>query len=219
MSLISVPGQTLLQDSDLCGCLSPDSSSIQGPSPVFGVRAHSHFQGVLIRTRSQPALQSAPQSGEIPRTEEELPTDRLDGYLLILQSPGELGVQLTTDSVALSCTKSKAAFRTACAKDKKGRSFKTGCSFLFHMLYVTQSFHFLPPCVLVSLSGCYSCSRASISCFHSPANSLQTLTWKHQQTVKTRPVAFTNCCNTQAAGKLVVAGLWGGRHVLGPQRH
>lgn len=75
VSLISVPGQTLLQDSNPCGCLSPDRNSIQGSPCIFGIRAHSH---VWESSAGQGAsLLSNPHhtSGEIPCREEEPPTD------------------------------------------------------------------------------------------------------------------------------------------------
>lgn len=174
--------------------------------------------GVLSRTRSQPTLQSTPHKWWNP-LQRGGTTHRLTGLVPMDPSePWRAGLAAhNPHHITLFRTKSKTAFRTACAKDKNSTSFRTCFSFLVHTLYITQSFHFLSPSVLASLSGHYSCSWASISCVHLPASPLQTLTWKHQYTVKTRPAALTDCWNTQAFYKLVVAGLWGGRHTLSPQ--
>lgn len=81
VSLMSVPGQTRMQDASPCVCLSLCRSSIQGPSSVFGVRACCHVwecsagQGASLLSKPHHV------SGEIPYREEEPPTDLPTGLV------------------------------------------------------------------------------------------------------------------------------------------
>lgn len=204
---MSVPGQTRMQDASPCVCLSPYRSSIKRPPSVVGVRACCHVWECSAGEGA--SLLSKPHhiSGKIPYREEEPPTDWRDRYLRILQSPG-----LATHNphhITLFCTKNTTAFKTACAIQN-----------CFHLSDSHSSYHPVLPFPITFLSPSYhlpplwhySRSWVSISCIHPPANPHHTLTWKHQDTVKTRPAVPSNCWNTQAGYKLVVAGLWGGRH-------
>lgn len=90
VSQISVPGQTLLQDSNLSGCLSPNKSILWALSSVFGVRAHSH---VWERSAGQGiCLVSKPHhtSGKIPQRERK--NHQTDWTGTYWPSAGELGL-------------------------------------------------------------------------------------------------------------------------------